>query len=384
MSTIAYANQEECFVKKETTAGTLIKPGTEDRVYSVGPVDFKQERELLEDEQIRASASRLPSIRARKMPGDWGLTSYVKPSGAKGTVPEHQVLFEALMGTETISGGNYVDYTLANQLPSFSLWMKKGHTVFASRGNTVNTATFSIAGESIAQITWGGQYMEQLWAGTCTCNDSMTLGKTTCQLNAPDAQLYTEGMYIEIGDDDNSGAGYQITDVNFETNIITFSPSLVTDQGSDPQITPWWPGSGTEVGEPVHGKSGIVTIDALNCIILTAEVTLTNNLKYYNYEKNNVWTAEQYGRPGKREIEGTMTLHLIEDGAMYFYRADYQVNDALIIPAGNVDGKIMELSIPYAEYRSPDVTGDEEFIEGLPFMAVASSSLNDEFKIRFK
>ena len=96
-------------------------------------------------------------------------------------------------------------------------------------------------------------------------------------------------------------------------------------------------------------------------------------------------TAEQYGRPKFREIDGNLNGYFIKRGASYYYRAEYQQNDALIIPCGKVAGSIMELNIPKAEYRTPKISGDEEFIEDIPFIAVASSeTANDEMSIVFK
>jgi hypothetical protein len=380
----AFSNEEECFVAKETTCGTLVKPTASDRIFSVGPVEFSQEQEFLDDEQIRASASMLSPIKGRKNPGEWSMNTYVKPSGAPGTAPEHDVLYECAMGSKTITGGTSVEYELANQLDGFSLWVKKGHTVFAFRGTAVQSMEHGVSGDAIAGASWGGNYMEQLWAGTATSHGTYTGSETDIVMKPKHSLRYREGMYIVIGDDDNSGNGYLITAANYTTDTLTITPALGSGQGSDPAVTPWWPTAGAEVGESVHGKLGMVTIDGDDAIVLSGNVTLTNNIKYYLDEKNNVWTAERFGRPGKRAVEGTLEAYFMQAGPTYFYRAEYQIADALIIPAGNVSGYIMELSVSYAEYGSPTLSGDEEFQQTIPFKGIASASLNDEFKITFK
>ncbi|MHA1386758.1 MAG: hypothetical protein ACTSR3_23630 [Candidatus Helarchaeota archaeon] len=376
---ISFANEEECFVIKETTAGTLKKPGTDDRVYTIGPFDFGQDQEFKEDEQIRASASMLSPIKGRKLAGEFTANTYVKPSGAKGTAPEHDVFLECLMGTKTVNAGVSVVYTLANTLPSFSFWSKKGDTVYAGRGATVNTGAFTIPGDDISTITFGGNFMELLWAGTAK---TQSISSSVLTMDSGGAQLYVEGMYVNVGSDDNSGAGFEITDVNYSTDKITLesAPSVSGVQ----TVTPWWPSSGVETGEPVFGKMGIVKVGGNNFVTLNVSVSMTNNIKYYDYEKNNVWTAEKYGRPGKREINGEIEAHLLPRGPSYRYRAEYQVSNALILPAGKTSGYIMELSVPYAEYASPSLEGTEEFLQRIGFKAIASSSLNDEFSITFK
>lgn len=379
----AYSNEEACYAVLEDTCGTLKKPAAANQLYTVGPVAFNQQREKLEDEQIRASASQFASIRARKQVGTFSCRTYVKPSGVLGTPPEHRVFLTSLLGEEDVQA-TYVDYKLASQLSSFSLWVKKGHTVFAMRGAVMESGEFGVAGDAISGINFNGKFMEQLWAGECYAADTCGIGKQTIQLTSGGAQRYCAGMYVVVGTDDNSDAGYKISSVNYNLDQITLDTTLVTNQGTNPLITPWWPAAGTEVGEPSHGKLGLVTIDGANAIIMSAGLTITNNAKFYENEKNGVWTAERFGRPGKRAVEGNLMLYFLKAGLSYFYRADYNVTDALVIPSGDVSGKIMEISVPYAEYNSPEISGDEEFQENIPYKAIASAAGNDEVKIRFK
>lgn len=382
----AYANEEACFAIIEDVCGTLKKPTVNDRIFSVGPVDFGQEQEFLPDEQIRQTASELSRIKGRKLAGEWSFGSYVKPSGTPGTVPEHNVLFQGLLGAGQVQGSTY-EYTLENQVDSFSLWVKKGHTVFAFRGAAVESAEFNIAGEEVAGINWGGKFFEQSIAGTGKASGTFTGGESIIQLKSTHALRYSKGMYVTFGADTNTGAGYLITGVNQSNDKIAITPALQSapsQAGLDPVVAPWWPAVAGEVGEPGHGKMGSVTVNNAEAVILSARVTLTNNLKYYENEKNNKWTAERFGRPGKRSVEGEIELNYITEGPSYFYRAAYQIQNALVIPVGNVSGYIMELQIPYAEYGTPKISGEEEFAQNIPFVGVASAALNDEMKVVFK
>jgi hypothetical protein len=283
------------------------------------------------------------------------------------------------MGGGGAGGGGY-QYTLANELPSLSIWVKKGHTVFAFRGATIEAADFAVSGDAIALISWSGKYMRQLMAGTAM---TVSISGAVLTMEAGACESYSEGMYVVVGSDNNSGVGFKILKVNPAGNKITLADSP-SPSGAQ-LVTPWWEGSETEVGEPAHGKLGKVQIAGKECIILTASVSMVNNIKYYIDEKNDVMTAERYGRPKIREIEGNLNLYFMRRGPSYWYRAEYQVSDALVIPVGKVPGKIMELQIDHAEYRTPKISGDEEFQEDIPFIAVADPTvLNDELKIVFK
>jgi len=379
MSEIAYANQEEMFAVAESVSGQLQKPTSSARMYTTAPVDFGQEQESLEDEQIRATASRLSPIIGRMMPGEFSFETYVKPSGVVGTAPEHDALFVALMGAGGVSGQTY-EYTLANEVPSVSIWIKKGHTVFCVRGATIETVGFTVAGNDVGRISWSGKYMRQLVTGTAyTASIAaavLTMGDAGCE-------SFSVGGFVNVGTDTNGAAGFEILAIEHTTKKITLeaSPAVSGVQ----LVTPWLPIVGAVADEkPVHGKLGKVTVDTKEAIVLSANVNMVNNIKYYIDEKNDLLTAERYGRPKVREIEGTLSLYFLRRGAGYYYRSENQISNALIIPVGKVAGKIMELHIPYAEYKTPKISGEEEFQEDIPFIAVASSALNDEFKIVFR
>lgn len=379
---LSFSNQEQVFAVLEDVCGTLKLPSGSNRIYCTKAVTFDQSQSFQADEQIRASASELPSLKGAKAPGSTTLETYVKPSGTPGTAPEADILFRCALGTKTVDPGVSVVYSLANQLESLSLWVLKGSVMFAFRGCGIDSAGFNISGNAYGSVSWGLQYMEQKWAGTVAANDTCGIGKETIQLPTGGAQLYCASMPVKVGTDDNNGAGYVISAVNYSLDTITI-PALLTNQGSNPTIAPWYPTSSAEVGEPVFGKLGIVTISGANAVILNSKVDLKNNLKYYTDEKNNTWTAERFARPKRRSVEGSLDMNLLAMGPSYFYRAEYQVSDALLIPCGNVSGYMMRLSIPYAEYTTPKIGGDDEFTQSIGFKGVASASLNDEFSIMF-
>jgi hypothetical protein len=379
---LSYANEEQVFCILEDVCGTLKRPTASSRIYCQKAVNFDQQQNFIDDEQVRATASEFASIKGPKNPGTASFDTYVKPSGTAGTAPEVNTLLRCGLGTATPDPGVSVVYTLANQLESLSLWILKGNVMFAMRGCGVDTVDWNISGNAIASMSWGLQFMEQSWAGTYPCNMNAVQGTTVITMATKGAQLYCVGMPVKVGTDDNNGAGYVISAVNYTLNTITI-PALLTAQGTNPTIAPWYPTSSAEVGAPVHGKMGIVTIGGANAVILSSKISLKNNLKYYTDEKNGLWTPERFGRPAKRQVTGQIDMNLLSMGPSYFYRAEYQVNDALIIPCGNVAGYMMKLTIPYAEYTTPKIGGDAEFTESLAFKAIASATMNDEISATY-
>jgi hypothetical protein len=385
MNKFALANQEQVFVKKETVEGTLVYPSATNMLLAVGAASTDQENEFLEDAQIRARRSRLTPIKGRTNPGAWSLRTYIKPSGTAGTAPEADVLWECGLGKKTPDPGVKTTYSLdsTSNLPSFSMLRKVGHTVFFLAGCTVNQIELDISGGAIAESGFSGEFMKWWMAGESVLTAAAVAADP--HIHVADATRFsTEKAKINIGSDTNGGAGYLITAVNYSTNIVSITPNVVTGANNGSAVTGWYPTSGVEVGAPVHGKIGNLTIDSTRAIILTSKITINNGIKYYTDLKNGLMYPTIYGAPGFRQVQGSIQLYFYKNMPGYFYRSDYQIQDALIIDAGSVSGKIFEVSCPRIEYTSPKISGDTEIMMELAFNAVGSVSGDDEISVVFK
>jgi len=386
MKLFSLANEEQVFVKMEDPEGTLVYPAGTDAVLITAASAIGAEIEFLDDEQLRGGRSKLSPIKGRTTPGEWSMNTYIKPSGTLGTDPEATVLFESLMGKKS-GGGNStpVVYGLDADvnLPSFSLWVKKGHTVFGMEGCTVNTAEFTIAGGEIVSVVWGGNFMQWYRAGTAYAVGDVTGSASTVTVDDATRFSGKNRMKINLGADNNGGDGYVMTDINYTTNVITFSPIAAIGCSDGDAITGWYPVGAAEVGAPVHGKITSVTIDDYPATLLSCSISMTNNIKYYEDEMNQSWYAKAYGA-FMRDISATLSLYFRKPSTTYFYRSEYQIQDALKILVGDVDGKKCEFHMPQIEYRTPVLSGDEEVMMEIPVVAVATATLDDEFTITFK
>jgi len=389
---IAIKRNTKVFIAVEATKGTPAKAVSDDTVMLSGPGSIVQAREVIPDEQIRAGRSRLTPIPGRYEAGAWNFPTYIKPSGALGTKPEAANLFKVALGTETTNAGVSVVYTLANNIESFSLWFLKDHTLYIGVGATVNVLEMNIPGGGPGLCNWSGQFIKQLYAGTDELNGehagaSVALGTIT----VADARKYnlageSGGIYITIGSDDNGGAGFQVTGVNYTTNVLTISPNLTTTQADEAVVAPWVP-TQTELGDPLHGKPGIATLDegsgAANYLITSFRMTLTNNVKYIDDEKSGDLFPATHLTPSFRDVAGTVEILFRQNDVKFDRFALQRTSGALIVPIGDVAGDIVQASLPQLEFRAPADAGDEEIRRTLDFDGPASSSLNDELSITF-
>jgi len=392
MKVFSLAQEEQIYVIKESNEGTLEYPAITDCVLAVGVSAFGQNIELIDDAQIRDTRTRFSAIKGRVHPGDWSFTTYVKPSGALGTAPEADVLYECLAGKKKVNAGVSVVYSSDSSInmPSFSLWVKKGHTVFCMWGCTVNVGEHTVTGAEIAQVAWSGQFMRWCWAGETKLVGAAASAQADVTVKNAEKycnQLIKVAIYNSAGTtvvDDNGGDGYIIKSIDYANNVITMTTNLLIGGSNGDTLKPWWPASCTETGRPVHGKLGICTISPkggaspVDCKVLSAAITHTNNIKYYEDEKNGLLYADTYEAIGFRDIIGTLTLFFYKSGTKYFYRAEQQSQNALVVPAGDTAGRILSISCPRIEYRTPTLSGEEEIMMELPFVAIGESGHEDE------
>lgn len=388
MTDVAVATNTLCFVKAETAVGTLVKPTPTDAVFILGDVSLPWEREILDDEQHRNSPSRTTLLAGRYNPASYSIETYIKPSGTAGTPPEVKTLLTSALGSYLNTPATSDAFSLATALPSFSLYVKNDHTMFAISGATVNELRAIVNGTQFGRLRFSGQGIRKYWAGTAKVVSAAS-GQKSIVVESGGAKRYTVGMHINVGADTNTGAGYLIDSVTPGTDTLTVTTNLASGAANTEYVTPWAP-TPTEVGAPVFGKLGMATKGGTNLPILSAEVSLNNNLKYYVDEKNNTLYTSEYGRPGKRIVTVDLTLYYYKEHASFFYEQEAQTKSALVIPVGSAAGSIMTIYCPTSGasgagviLNNPDISGTEEKQIKVTGECLANSSYNNELSIIF-
>jgi hypothetical protein len=391
MSDIAIGRDVIVFAKAEATPGTAVFPAATDAIFLTGDGAFKQNRGFLPDQQRRDTFSKIAQYKGRLEPGEWNFPTYIKPSGSAGVAPECGQLLEGLFGKETVVGSTSVTYTLlgpGNEILTFSIYFRLGHTVFANLGCAVNSADIVIkAGnddDALVGINFNGNFIRQIRTGTDALAAEAAAETTT--ITVDNARKFMIGSVIEIGSDNNSGAGYAVSDVNYETNVLTFSPELVTGQDIDAVVKGYLP-TPTEVGEPIHGRLGHVTFDEdaspVNVPILQADIGINNNIKVLNEEKNNTDYPTDFLKTAGREVTLSVQAYFDTETMARYYEIDAQLQKEIKIPAGDTAGKKLRFEFPQVELQMAEVSGGEECILTMTKLPLASASFEDEIKLVF-
>jgi hypothetical protein len=172
---------------------------------------------------------------------------------------------------------------------------------------------------------------------------------------------------------------------------VTFTPAAATGCATAATISGWLPATATELGSPVFGKLGQLTKGGVAMNVLSAQIKLTNNIKYYDEEKNNSLYTTELGRPGKRSVEVTLDAYYYKEHAAFFYEQYARAKAAYIAPVGNVAGSIFTVYAPATgaatgagvETNNPDISGDAEKKIKITGKSLASTAYGDELSLKY-
>lgn len=374
---VALAREAKVFFIEETTAGTLVEPTDTDLILTLNIPTVNQERDNFPDGQIRNTRSKLQSIAGRHLAGSWSFDTYIKPSGTAGVAPAEAPLLEGLLGAGTVDAGVSVTYAPSDTDPlSYSMWYLDGHTVFMCSGCGVDKATFNITGKDIPKIAWSGGLMKRLHTGTDTLGAAIT-DTTSTTITPSDIKKFSVGSIFTIGTERMKVATKGASTMTVTRGYGSTTPATHLISAT---MTPWLP-TGTESGVIVHGRLGVCTKDAVNFDILTSEVSIANNIKYYEEEKNGQDYATEFGVPEDRMVDGKITLYFRKGDASRFQdNIDFN-SIAFVIPVGTTAGSKCTINLPQNNIKSPNITGDAERIQELTLVPYATTAYNDEISI---
>lgn len=375
------------FAKEETTFATEIKPTTADQILVAGEGSFKQALGFIPDAQLRNSYSEVTDIQGRYEPGEFNFPLYIKPSGALGTKPECAALLKNLFGREVVTASTKVEYFLArttDAVVSTTVWFRQGHFVYRAIGCLVNEGRFPLrAGntdDAVGQVALSGMCSNILWTGTDELASATAAVDTT--ITVKDASKFTAGGYVEIGSQTNAGAGFLINSINYGTNVLTLATAVGAIVAIDSVVKPWMP-TGTEVGNPVHGRLGIVTRGGTDMRVVSSEITLTNNWKWLNEEKNGLNYPDRAIRASKRAVTCNPVIYFDANAAKHFREAQQGTKADVLVPVGDTAANRFKLTAKNVRFEAPDVSGGEEKQMTLNGKAFASSALDDELALLF-
>lgn len=350
--TIGRALEQTIYVVEETTKGTLVYPtAANEKVIGAGYGEINQQPTFTNSENIVNSLDVLERFQDMVGAGTFTIPLYFSPSGSLGSVPMGKVLFESLMGTETINASTSVVYSQATTKPSFSLWVQRGHTLFFARGACVSSARINATNKGGAMVTFSGGFMEMGWAGTSTVDGAVSSSSTVVVATGT-GKYFTAGAHVKFATDDNSNAGYEIDSISGDT--LTMVDTVSISDGA--AIVGFLPVN-TAVGTPLENRKTAITFDAVAQNIKSLDITINSPVVYLENEITTTNYPADYIED-RRDISGTVNLVFRAADVKYFKDA-YDTNMvAIVITIGDTSGDKVQIGLPTAQLEVPNVSTD--------------------------
>lgn len=383
---LSMGREGQAWALAEVTYGVEIKPTTTSQFLLAGDSTVQQNRGFIPDPQRRNTYSARPQIAGRYEPGTISFPVLIKPRAA-GVAPDAKALLKALIGRETIVASTSVTYNLLriqDTRQSLTMWVRAGHFIYRALGVILTKGTFPIKAdnseEALGRCNFEGTFSEMKWTGTDEMAAVAAIAATS--LTVKDDKKFTVGSYIKIADNDNAGLGYQVTAINYGTNILTITPGLTAAVALDALITPWAP-TGSETGVIVHGRHGVVTRGAVSLPLMGGEITLEFPVKIANEEKNGLDFASRFINTGERTVMASMEALFDANGAKWFHDVTTSTAADLVCNWGNAVAARYSLTVKNQLIESPQVTGTEEQIVQINGKGASSVAFDDELTMVF-
>jgi hypothetical protein len=385
MGDIAKSRNQIIMLVKETSKGTLVFPstgGSAVETIGAGNADINQNPNFNDSDEIRNTRDVLSRFSDARPAGTWTIPTYMRPSGTAGSIPQDDVLYECLFGTKTVNSGTSVVYTQALEKPSLSIWILKDHTLFFASGATVSSMKPNISNQGGVTQEWSGGFMSMGWVGT----DALTAGASSSATSVvvSDSKRFVSGgrIYNYTKDDDNSGAGYEITGVNVTTETLTLSSGISEAWNSADVVKPFLP-TRVSVGSPL--ESNLTTVDIgsdTGKSVQTIDFTLNDPASYIEDEISTQGYPTAY-LEDVRDYSGEINLYLRKGDVKYFYDAYNDISTSVTINFGDTAGSQAALSLPYAAIEVPTLSTNAPAINVAIGVKALGSSGEDSASLTF-
>ncbi len=369
----ALGRERKSFFQVETTSGTFLKPAGADAVKMLKH-DISADRSRIIRADSRQTRSALERITA-KGALSWSCEGYVIPNGGATTDPDVVDLLTAAMGTAGGSGA----FTLSNSQTLTTLTQTRHMSdVFMESlwGSWVNTMTITAPGGDQPKIKFDGGAMGYAFTGTSAVA-SEAAGVVT--YDVADAGAFSVNSVVAIDTD---------TDLEVTAAVPatpTFTVTSGTYAGAD-AIIPSTPAE-TTAGVPISGLAGSLTVDpaapfsGTQVLPITAfEMTLNNNVKPFDDEAFEEYASDVVS--GYRELTGSVSFRTREDLLHMLGSRERLIQTDFEVVLGSGDAKLtISMNQVEFDWAGVDIPEAEEGIITIPYIALASASLEDEMSM---
>ena len=348
-NTVARSIEQTIFAVKEVTKGTAVFPTVAaEAIVTAGSAKINQQPTFTDSDEMADTLDLLERFQDQVGAGSFSLPFYNRPSGAAGTAPMGNAVLESLMGVETTVGATSVAYTQAKVKPSFTLWLKKSHTVFFGTGACAESASIKMSNKGASMFDISGGFLKMGWAGT---DEVVGVVTASTSVVVTDAKKFTAGGYVQFDADTNTNAGYKIDSVNYDTGTLTMVDSITC---ADEAVIKGFLPTLVAVGAPLENKYLTIAFDGSTKVLKSLDLTINSPVAWQTDEITSSGYVEEYVED-RRSITMSISALFRESDLGYFYDATQNTKVNVVAVLSNGAGKICTLNLPYTELEVPEI-----------------------------
>jgi hypothetical protein len=291
--------------------------------------------------------------------------------------PDDALLWEALFGDEQINLDTDVVYSLlAEPAISLSIFSNVGPHREAICGAVPSKFSLKFGGGDEPKVTFSGEAKDHLLCGSDTL-DTAASGST---ITVHDARQFAVGMVIQVGDDDNEGDGFTITEINYTTNVLTLDASATA---ADESVVKPLELSATTTGDVLPVIVGYFKIGTATVYVTGGSFDVDQKVKLRNDEFATE-SARGYRHPEFREVTCSFDLYFEKGAVKWLNDAKRFTAQDIEVNLGDTEGYKLEIDANQVEFDIPkvDVPDSDECKITLAGKCLGSSG-EDELAVTF-
>jgi len=304
----------------------------------------------------RGARSRFERIAVRQPVIPWTIDCLLRPSGTAGTAPDIGNVLKHLFGTESIDTGVSVTYSFLEDPTSLSasIYVARSETQEGVYGAVVNKATVSW-GEGLAKVSFSGEGTDYINAGYALA----TISTSSTLLTVDDGSQFSAYGIVQLGDDDNTGAGFRIESIS--GNDLTLSAA--TSVASSSSVKAFLPDP-TYTGDPLGGTAGSLSLDAGGTTIvhLPSTFDVANGVTLMTQEALQSKASDVLAA-GIREVTPNLSFLVTRENNDLVNEFRAKGEEDLLLTLGDTAADRFKIDAPKVEFDAGDQDSPEEGVE---------------------
>jgi hypothetical protein len=393
---------QRLWIKTETggygsaATGGLFPLATDGLEHVSAKIEFSIPRE---DAAHRSGRSRVVRLSGKK-DAKWSYEGYIipgTPSGSNPTLPDTHALLLSAFGSCDESNAAKKVYKLVRASTSSFRFLEEGsHFSRLAVGCVTDSLTFTLPGDGKAMMKAEGFAQDVKSAGEST---AAVLGSSTNQVTVETGtgQRFEVGGYVDIIDKDDGNtrkaASRKVTAL--AGDVLTFDGAPVSFDlgdiviGAAPDFTA---DSSENALLGLKGSFSTGSFGSLDCDLLSAEITLKQNLTQKNFVYGR---AESCGviSDKRRDVSLKLDILLTKSNFDFYQRNKNFIADSVVITLAPQDiqgpilaaaGRTYTFRFPRVEFNIPQIEMADSYVkltlEGVA-LATDINTGNNEFEL---